>query len=121
MTDAILLGERIAKARQKRGYSAPQLAQRLGIKPSTVDRWESGESAPRANRLNQLAGVLNVPLLWLIAGADMPPSVDQPEFSETHAIESKLARAEELVGELSFLLVDIRAQARRLQRNIDDD
>lgn len=121
MNDAILLGERIAKARLNRGYTAPQVAQRLGIKPSTVDRWESGELSPRASRLNQLAGVLNVPLLWLIAGADLPPSVNKPEFSETHALENKIARAEELLGELSFLLVDIRAQARRLQRDIDSD
>lgn len=121
MTDAVLLGERIAKARSKCGFTAPQLAQRLGIKPSTVVRWESGETSPRANRLDQLAGVLNVPLLWLIAGADLPPSVHQPEFSETHAIEAKIERAEELLGELSFLLVDIRAQARRLQRDLDED
>lgn len=119
MSEKVLLGERIAKARANRGYSAPQLAQRLGIKPSTVDRWESGESAPRANRINQLAGVLGVPLLWLLAGANLPPSFEQPEFSETQAIEDKLDRADVLLNELSFLLVDIRAQARRLQRDID--
>lgn len=121
MTEEILFGERIAKARASRGYSAAQLAQRLGIKSSTIDRWERGETSPRANSLNQLAGVLNVPLLWLMAGADSPPSVTQPHFSETRAMERQLEKAEALLTELSFLMVDIRAQARKLQRGIDED
>ena len=121
MDDVSLLGERLAKARQNRGYSAPQLAQRMGIKPATIDRWESGETVPRANRLHQLSGILNVPLLWLMGGGSAPPSVEAPRFSETHALETRIERAEALIGELSFLLVDIRAQARKLQRELDDD
>lgn len=120
MSEDTLLGERIARARQAKGLSSKQLAQRLGIKRSTLQNWESERSAPRANRLNQLAGILDVPLLWLIGGADTPPTTQVPDLSETTAIESKLRRAENLVNELSALLVDIRAQTRRVQREIDE-
>ena len=121
MSEETLLGERIAKARQAKGLSTKQLAQRLGIKATTLQNWENERSAPRANRLNQLAGVLDVPLLWLIAGAESPPGMRLPDLSETTAIESKLRRAENLVNELSALLVDIRGQTRRVQRDIDAD
>ncbi len=120
MTEDTLLGERIANARQAKGLSSKQLAQRLGIKKETLQNWENERSAPRANRLNQLAGVLDVPLLWLIAGSETPPMMRAPDLSETTAIESKLRRAENLVNELSSLLVDIRAQTRRVQREIDE-
>jgi transcriptional regulator with XRE-family HTH domain len=116
-----LLGERISKAREAKGFSQKQLAQRLGVKKSTIANWESERSAPRANRLNQLAGVLDVSLAWLIAGADMPPSIETPDLNETSVIESKLQRAENLVNQLSMLLVDIRAQTRRVQREFDSD
>jgi transcriptional regulator with XRE-family HTH domain len=119
MKEETLLGERIAKARQAKGLTSKQLAQRLGIKRTTLQNWETERSAPRANHLNQIAGVLDVPLLWLIAGVETPPSIEVPDLSETHAIESKLRRAETLVNELSALLVDIRAQTRRVQREID--
>ena len=116
-----LLGERIAKARQAKGLSTKQLAQRLGIKKTTLQNWESERCAPRANRLTQLAGILDVPLLWLIGGDEAPLGMQAPDLSETTAIESKLRRAETLVNELSSLLVDIRAQARRVQREIDSN
>ncbi|KAA3630697.1 MAG: XRE family transcriptional regulator [Proteobacteria bacterium] len=119
MSEETLLGERIAKARQAKGLSPRQLAQRLGIKKTTLLNWESERSAPRANRINQLAGVLDVPLLWLIAGAEVPAAIATPDLNETTAIEAKLRRAENLVNELSALLVDIRAQTRRVQREMD--
>lgn len=119
MSEETLLGERIAKARQAKGLSPRQLAQRLGIKKSTLLNWENERSAPRANRVTQLAGVLDVPLVWLLAGAETPPTLQPPDLNETTAIESRLRRAETLVNELSALLVDIRAQTRRLQREMD--
>ncbi|GJL83036.1 MAG: hypothetical protein DHS20C01_26700 [marine bacterium B5-7] len=121
MHDKILLGERIATARKAKGLSSAQLATRIGVKKSTILNWESGKSAPRANRLTHLAGVLDVPLLWIIGGADMPPTIDTPNLNETQAIESKLGLAEEMLHDLSALLVDIRGQVRRVQRTFDND
>jgi hypothetical protein len=97
------------------GYdSSPRLV-------SDHDRRRFQQAIYRTGQLNQLAGVLDVPLLWLIAGAESPPGMRLPDLSETTAIESKLRRAENLVNELSALLVDIRGQTRRVQRDIDAD
>ena len=121
MSETILLGERIANARQERGLSQLDLANQLGVKQSTIDHWESGETAPRANRLNQLAGVLNVPLLWLLGGSDMPPSSMGPESHETTGLEGRLTRAERLVQELEQIIKDLRRETALVQQRIDDD
>ena len=114
-----LLSERIYQARLSKGFSQPQLAQRLGVKPKTIKNWETERSTPRANRLHQVAGVLDVPLLWLLAGAETPPEVQAPNLNETSEIESKLERAEHLINELSMLMVDLRANTRRVQQEFD--
>ncbi len=119
--EQILLGERIANAREARGLSHKQLAYQMGVKKVTLEHWESGKTAPRANRLNQLAGVLNVPLLWLLGGSDQPPPGMGPDSNETAGIEGRLMRAERLVKELSQLLGDLRAETRQVQQRISDD
>ena len=64
------LGQRIANARMTKGYTPDQFARRIGVRTSTVESWEKGRSSPRANRLNTIAGILNVPVAWLISGSD---------------------------------------------------
>ncbi len=121
MSDLTLLGERIASSRHAKGLSSKQLAQRLGVKNSTLQNWENERSAPRANRLTQISGILDVPLLWLIAGEEKFSAVEIPHLNETATIEAKLRRAEDLLNQLSSLMVDIRAQVRRVQRELDAD
>lgn len=116
-----LIGSRLSRARLAKGYTPEQLAMRIGVKPSTINNWESERSYPRANRLAQLAGVLNVPLAWLLAGAESPPSIEDPNLDETAGIEQKLQHAESLLLELGKLLVEIRRDTRRVQREIDEE
>ncbi len=113
------MGERITSARIAKGWSEKQLANRLGVNASTIENWESSEREPRANRISQLAGILEIPLAWLIAGDQSPPTINTPDFKETHSIEQKLEQAEKLVNQLSFLLTDLRGHTRRVQRDID--
>ena len=54
-------------AREKSNLSQQDLAQRLGVKNSTIKSWENDNSEPRANRLSILAGLLNVSITWLIS------------------------------------------------------
>ena len=77
-------------------------------------------TSPRANKLVELAGVLNVPVLWLIAGSDSPPEVTPPDLIETLMLERKLDKADLLVNELSALVSDLRGHTRRVQRDIDE-
>lgn len=73
--EKILFGERLKNAREASGMSQEVMANRIGVKPATVEKWESGKMDPRANRLQMLASLLGVPLLWLIAGSQQVPDL----------------------------------------------
>lgn len=116
-----LLGERIANARQSKNYSQHQLAELIGVKKSTIEKWELDQTPPRANRLNQLAGVLGVPVIWLLGGSETPPEIDHPSLNETMLIESKLEAAEALIEQLSEVIHGIRMQSQNIQQKFDED
>ena len=61
------LSQRIAEARKAAGLTQTEVARRLGIRPQSVQAWESGVSAPRARRLTELAQVLEVPEAFFFA------------------------------------------------------
>lgn len=66
--DSATFGDRVTAAREALGLSLAQLARQMGVKAETVQNWEADRSEPRANKLQMLAGVLNVPLVWLMTG-----------------------------------------------------
>ncbi|MBN2759079.1 MAG: helix-turn-helix transcriptional regulator [Rhodobacteraceae bacterium] len=66
--DHATFGDRLTAAREAQGLSQPQLAKRLGVKLKTVQGWENDTSEPRANKLQMVAGLLNVSLRWLLTG-----------------------------------------------------
>lgn len=66
--EAATFGDRLSAAREQLGLSQADLARRLGVKLKTVEAWEDDRTEPRANRLQLLAGVLNVSLMWLLNG-----------------------------------------------------
>ncbi len=61
-------GDRLAAAREHAALSQKSLARHLGVKTRTIVAWENDLSEPRANRLQMLAGLLNVSLMWLLTG-----------------------------------------------------
>lgn len=116
------MGSRIERARTEQGYSIRQLGTRLGAKPATIENWERDRSEPRANKLLMLAGVLNVPVLWLLQGEDGSGRTHPAQnFSETAAILQKLERATTMQQELAALLIEVTADVKRLQRQLDEE
>lgn len=61
-------GDRVAGAREAAGMSQSELARRLGVKLATLRGWEDDRAEPRANKLQMMAGLLNVSLVWLLNG-----------------------------------------------------
>ena len=69
--------DRIREAREQAGISQTELARLLGVTRSACSQWESvGGTAPRRDRLEQLAGLLGVSFEWLATGrgADGSPT-----------------------------------------------
>lgn len=93
-------GDRLADARTAVGLSKAELAERLGVKLSTLEKWENDISEPRANRLSMLAGLLNVSLRWLMTG-------EGEGLSDPTGIETADARTVEILTEMRQLQRDI--------------
>jgi transcriptional regulator with XRE-family HTH domain len=111
----------LAGARKDRKHTVGEIANRLGVSVVTLEGWESGACDPRANRLAQLAGILGVSVFWLLTGEGEWEWREDERSEPIDGLEGQVTRAEILVTEISSLLVEIRAQTRRLQREIDDD
>jgi HTH-type transcriptional regulator, cell division transcriptional repressor len=76
---AATFGDRLAHARETLGLGQGQLAQRLGVSPATLRNWEEDRAEPRANRLQMLAGMLNVSMVWLMSGQGTQPLRPGPD------------------------------------------
>ncbi len=106
---AATFGDRLAGAREAAGMSQAELARRLGVRLKTLADWENDLADPRANRLQMLAGMLNVSIMWLLTGRgdglDGPP---EPGPSD--------AAARALLDELRALKAEATDLAQRMGR-----
>lgn len=102
--DAEHIGKRISEARAALGISVAVLAERLAVTPETIEGWESGEVAPRANHLNKVAGVLGIGLSWLIIGHGAEPPRDASELGRLRTdLAAARSRLDDVVNELTVL------------------
>ena len=61
-------GDRLCAARDTAGLTQKALANKIGVKVKTIKDWESDSVEPRANKLQMIAGLLNVSITWLLMG-----------------------------------------------------
>jgi len=102
--EAATFGDRLAAAREAAGMTQKDLAKRVGVKVTTLARWEEDQAEPRANRLQMLSGMLGVSLRWLLTG--IGEGVDPPG-------------AETMPPEASALLAELRALRTQTERTAD--
>lgn len=97
-------GERLRELRLRRGWSQPDLAQRLDVSNAAVGFWEIGVSRPRADAIVKLAVLLDTTPEFLLSGeegaplsADAPAPADIAELlavvDETERVTARLRRA----------------------------
>jgi transcriptional regulator with XRE-family HTH domain len=65
-TDAMALGDRIRALRKEAGWSQAELADKIGVDPGRVSRYEAGRITPSADALVRLAESLNVSIDHLL-------------------------------------------------------
>lgn len=73
-----MVGKNIKKAREGRGLTQEDLAERLNVTRQAVSNWENEKTQPSIEMLNQLALVLEVSVEELIYGGErkaLPPAV----------------------------------------------
>jgi transcriptional regulator with XRE-family HTH domain len=103
---AATFGDRLALAREHAGMDQAQLARRLGVKLVTMQNWEADRAEPRANKLQMLAGLLNVSMIWLMtgggAGAPMPgEGIGEAGSADLRELLTELREIRRLQGRLA--------------------
>jgi len=92
-----------------------ELAGRLGVRPQTLRSWEDDQAEPRANRLQMLAGMLNVPMVWLMSGKGAAPRSPMPPPANDPAVAACLADLRRLRSEHGRLTERLGRLERRLR------
>ncbi|WP_372840913.1 multiprotein-bridging factor 1 family protein [Phaeovulum sp.] len=111
-SDVATMGDRLAAARDTAGLTQKALASRLGIKLSTVQAWEEDRSEPRSNRLQMLAGMLNVSLMWLLTGQGDGLTGPQTGKPNGAAADNPLLQS---LREIRHCVADLDARLSRLE------
>lgn len=107
--EAATFGDRAAGARRAMGLTQERLSQKMGIKLKTLQAWENDMSEPRANKLQMLAGVLNISIIWLLTGEG--EGVADP-WADTKPISSETT---DLISEFRA----VRQEYRRLETRLN--
>ncbi len=105
--DNATFGDRLTAARDAQGLSQAELARKLGVKLKTIQGWENDTSEPRANKLQMVAGVLNVSIRWLLTGEG--EGVSEPATSEEIA-----AGAQDILRDLQQMRTQMTQLATRM-------
>lgn len=102
--DVATFGDRLEAARRNAGLTQRQLAERLGVRDTTLAAWEADRQEPRGNRVQMIAGMLNVSLMWLLTGEGDGLSAPQDEggmSAEAKAAFADLARLQQQLQDIS--------------------
>ena len=113
--DAATLDDRLTLSRETAGLDLAQLAERIGVRPQTVRSWEEDRAEPRSNRLQMLAGMLDVSLVWLISGLGPGPRAASGPGPAEPAALACLADLRRLPAEQARLAERLGTLERRLQ------
>jgi len=115
--DVATFGDRLEAARLAANLSQDDLAQRLGVNNATMAAWEADEWEPRGNRLQMLAGMLNVSLMWLMTGRGA--GLGGPVDEDALPLGARLALAE--IAELRGQLQDLTEKLRRAEEKLGNE
>jgi len=118
--EAATFGDRVAAGREALGLSQEDLARKLGVKLKTVHGWEEDLAEPRANKLQMLAGVLNVSLMWLLNGEGDGLQEPQDAAELSSDLTGLLTEIRQLKATITLAADKLGAVEKRLRRALKD-
>lgn len=76
--------ERFERLRQDRGYTQQKIAERLGITPQAVSKWENGTSLPDAEMIRSIAQLMDCTTDYLLSHQASSTSMRDQESVQRH-------------------------------------
>jgi transcriptional regulator with XRE-family HTH domain len=113
-------GDRVAGAREAADMTQRELAKRLGVKLATLRGWEDDIFEPRANKLQMLAGLLNVSLTWLIDGVGHGVDAPGEETVVSDDMQDVLAELRALKERANRTANRLGSLEKKLRRMIEE-
>lgn len=107
-------GDRLTAARHAAQLTQEALSRNMGIKLKTLKSWENDLSEPRSNKLQMLAGVLNVSLVWLMIGEG--EGVAAPDDEADNAAKSQNRILARIIKEMHSVCAEHAAIGSRLAK-----
>lgn len=71
-------GERLKFLREKEKMYQSELADKLGLAPSTISMYERGDRDPDTTTLTKIAEIFNVTTDYLLGRTNIPNTLDEP-------------------------------------------
>lgn len=113
-----VLGNRLKRAREKKGYSQRDVAKWLGITSSSLSNYERGDRDPDTTILVRLADLYEVTTDYLLGRDNINIKVDiDPEKVETMSEAQRLV--DELVQSLNQALADGVLTEEQIKLSLD--
>ena len=112
------LGDRLQGAREAQRMTQQELAQRLGVRLTTVRAWEDDRTEPRGNRLQMLAGLLNVSLGWLLVAEGEGPGAPDDSAPPRPAPPPGAAALLAEVARLRLRAADLAQDVGRVEKQL---
>ena len=72
MNEWMIFAERVTAEMERQQLSIRQLADKIGMTPTTVSRYAKGQRVPRANEIIKIADALGVTCDYLLGLSDDP-------------------------------------------------
>jgi Zn-dependent peptidase ImmA (M78 family)/transcriptional regulator with XRE-family HTH domain len=106
--------QRLNIARERRAMSKKGVAEKLGVTPNTIHRYETGEITPTNENIQRLAEALNFPSSFFFGSDVDQPRLDNASFRGLASKSARIMNAALASGALAYLFDDWIA--RRYER-----
>ncbi len=83
MFDNIKVGKQIAFLRKEKGFTQEYLAQKLGVSPQAISKWENGHTLPETILLPTLSELLDCSIDYILLSRDFPVKKKSENFEIT--------------------------------------
>ncbi len=111
-----LVGDRIKAARQAKGLSQEQLGEKLGVSFQAVSTWEQGKFLPDAERLPELAKVLDLSLDSLLSEEEKNWELKPINYDVSHMYTFVKGRAQMLGLSQTLAVMELLRPAHGAQK-----
>lgn len=110
------IGEKIKIARESKGWTQSELAEKLSIEPPSVSRWESGKTNPKPKQIPKIAEALGRSVDWFQDTDHQIPISDMEKRIQD--LEAKIQGMSQSENKMTIDLDKFSSENKKLVRDI---